>query len=389
VKIVSVMTTSSLGGAEYAAVEMLIALQDRGHETVMLTDQPEMVRAPVRGAPIAIGPKLARPTFVALGVRSPLLLRRLRLALEREAPYDVLLLHYKKEQLLARRLPARLRATLAWAEWGPVPFPLRKGLPGRMYARAAHDAAVIMAISAGTKRSVCAMGVPEEKVAVVPNAMHVDDVDFTAEGRRRVRERLGIPTDAFVVGCLSRFHPKKRNDVLVDAVIALGRDDVHLIMGGAGETEAQLQARAAPLGGRAHFIRTPREEVSDILSSFDVLVFCPSPTEGAPRAVILGMLARRPTLSSGPEGVDDMIEPEFGAIASPENDPEALAELLRPYAENRALAQRAGEVARRRAVELYSAPRVAELIEGLLVSAGAPADARAGTGTSAGLAARR
>ena len=37
-KILSVMTTSSSGGAEFAAVEMLQALHERGNETVLLSD---------------------------------------------------------------------------------------------------------------------------------------------------------------------------------------------------------------------------------------------------------------------------------------------------------------------------------------------------------------
>ena len=52
-KIVSVMTTDSPGGAEFAAVEMLEALRQRGHETVMLTDMASMARdTGVRVAPI-------------------------------------------------------------------------------------------------------------------------------------------------------------------------------------------------------------------------------------------------------------------------------------------------------------------------------------------------
>ena len=63
-------------------------------------------------------------------------------------------------------------------------------------------------------------------------------------GREAVRTRLGIPSDAFVVGCISRFHPKKRNDVVVDATVALDDPDVHLILAGDGETEAELRERA-------------------------------------------------------------------------------------------------------------------------------------------------
>src|SRR5947209_484569 len=149
------MTTDSSGGAEFAAVEMLEALRQRGHETVMLTDMPKMARdTQVSVSPIALGPKLSTRSWIALAARWPLLLSSLRRALRAQAPYDVLMVHYKKEQLLAGMLPASLRRTTVWAEWGPVPFPLRRGLPRRAYLEAGERAALVMAISEGTRRSV-------------------------------------------------------------------------------------------------------------------------------------------------------------------------------------------------------------------------------------------
>jgi glycosyltransferase involved in cell wall biosynthesis len=366
-KILSVMTTDSSGGAEFAAMEMLEALRQRGHETVMLTDMQSLARdTRVRIEPIALGPKLSTGSWIALALRWPLLLRRLRRALQEEAPYDVLLVHYKKEQLLARTLPRPLRRTVVWSEWGPVPFPLRKGLPRRAYLSAAGQAALVMAISEGTRRSVAEVGVEDAKIVVVPNVLRTDEIRFSEEGRQRVREELGIPPEAFVVGCISRFHPKKRNDVVVRAVRALEDPRAHLILAGDGETEAELRELAAPLGERAHFIATPGREVPDVLSAFDVSVFCPSPTEGAPRAVILGMLASRPCLSTGAEGVADMIRPEFGGIASPENEPDSLRPLLARYLEDPERIGREGAAARAYAERTYAAPVVAELIEGLL-----------------------
>ena len=134
-------------------------------------------------------------------------------------------------------------------------------------------------------------------------------------GRARVRAELGIPEDAFVVGCISRFHPKKRNDVVIDAVIDTPSPNVHLILAGDGETEQELRSSPRRWAAARTSSPTPGREVADVLSAFDVSVFCPSPTEGAPRAVILGMLASRPCLSTGAEGVSDMITPEIGAIA--------------------------------------------------------------------------
>jgi glycosyltransferase involved in cell wall biosynthesis len=366
-KIVSVMTTDSSGGAEFAAVEMLEALRERGHRTVILTDRPGIGRdTGVEVRPIALGPKLSTRTWVGLALRWPLLVRRLRRALQAQAPYDVLMVHYKKEQLLARMLPAELRRTVVWAEWGPVPFPLRRGIPRRAYLAAARQAALVMAISEGTRRSLGEVGVEQAKLVVVPNVLRTEEIRFSEKGRTRVRGELGIPAQAFVVGCISRFHPKKRNDVVVRAVCDLKDPAIHLILAGDGETGPELRALAAPLDGRAHFISTPGREVPDVLSAFDVSVFCPSPTEGAPRAVILGMLASRPCLATGPEGVSDMITPEIGGIASPENEPDSLRALLERYIDDPGRAAREGAAARAHAERTYAAPVVARQIEDLL-----------------------
>jgi glycosyltransferase involved in cell wall biosynthesis len=372
VKIVSVMTTASAGGAEFAAVEMLDALAESGHEVVMLSDQAGIGRdTRVRVEALDIGPKLSNRSWSALMWRWAAYVRRLRTALRTQLPYDVLLVHYKKEQLMAAWLPRRMRATLVWSEWGPVPYPLREGLPRRAYLAAAQRAKLVMAVSAGTKTSVHDVGVPADKIVVVPNVVDVEEIRFTDSGRAAVREQLGIPADAFVVGCISRFHPKKRNDVVVEAVKLLDDQRAHLVLAGAGETEASLRAAAEPLGERAHFVPTPTGDVADVLSAFDVSVFCPSPTEGAPRATILGMLASRPCLATGPEGVADMIKPEFGAISEPNDDADALAALLRRYLDDPELGARQGQAARNWAEQQFARPVVAAQIERLFTVAGA------------------
>lgn len=363
------MTGAAPGGAEFAAVEMLDAMIERGHEATMLSDSAAIGRETrVEVHPLELGPKLSARTWPQLALRWRSLGKRLREALEAEQPYDVLLLHYKKEQLLAPGLPGALRPQIAWAEWGPIPRQMRRG-PGRWaYARASREAGPVLAISEGTRRSAIAAGVEAAKVTVLPNAMRTEEIRFSEEGRSRVRAELGIPAGAFTVGCVSRFHPKKRNDVLIDAVGMLGTE-THLILAGSGETEAELRERAGALGERAHFLSTPGAEVGDVLSAFDVSVFCPSPAEGQPRAVILGMLAERPCVSTGAEGVVGLIEEEFGAIVSPENDPEALAAALRPYEDDPERVRREGALAARRAIERFDRTVVAAQAERLIEDA--------------------
>jgi glycosyltransferase involved in cell wall biosynthesis len=366
VKVVSLISSDAKGGAEFAAVAMLDALAERGHETVLLSNHIDLVDGTrVQARQVDLGAKLSRRTWAALAVRWPLVLGRIQRALSGEAPYDALLVHFKKEQLLAAMLPRRLRPVLAWAEWGPVPRQFSRGVPRRLYARAAKPVTAVMAISEGTRRSVIALGVSPAKVAVVPNAMRTGEIRFDQAGRRRVRERLGIGPEDFVVGCISRFHPKKRNDVLVDAVARLG-DGTRLIMAGEGETEHELRRQAERLGVRADFMVTPRDEVGAVLSAFDVSVFCPSPTEGAPRAVIIAMLAGRPCVSTGSEGVVDLIEPGTGVIVTPDNDVDALVVALESYRSDPERRAREGERARSRAVARFDAPVVAEQVERLL-----------------------
>ncbi len=364
------MSGAAPGGAEFAAVELLDALAARGHEVVMLSDSPSIGRdTRVVVHPLELGPKLSARTWPRLALGWPALRRRLGRALEAELPYDVLLLHYKKEQLLAPRLPARLRPRVAWAEWGPVPRQMRSGPGRRLYAAASRGVSTVLAVSEGTRLSVIDAGVDPDKVTFLPNAMRTDEIRFSAEGRDRIRAELGIPAEAFTVGCISRFHPKKRNDVVIDAVRMLG-DDAHLILAGSGETEASLRERALPLGPRAHFLPTPGAEVGDVLSAFDVSVFCPSPAEGQPRAVILGMLAERPCVSTGAVGVVGLIEDDFGAIVSPENDPVALAEVLRRYDGDPERVRREGALAARSAIDQFAAATAAERAERLLAPPG-------------------
>jgi glycosyltransferase involved in cell wall biosynthesis len=367
-RIASVMTGAHPGGAEFAATELLAALAARGHECVILSDWSGIGRdSGIEVRPLELGPKLSGSTWPRLLARWPRLRAELRRGLEGAAPYDVLLLHYKKEQLLAPSLPERLRPRLAWAEWGPVPRQLRSG-PGRLlYARAGRQVSRVLAISQGTMDSVLAAGVDPDRVDVVPNALRTGELGFDPGGRAEVRRQLGIGAGEFVVGCTSRFHPKKRIDVLVEAFERLPGSP-HLVLAGSGESEADLRRLAGPLGSRVHFLPTPGRDSRRLFSAFDVCCFCPSPAEGSPTSVILGMLAARPCVATAGEGVAGLLGEGCGAIAHPENDPDAVAQLLAAYAADPERVRREGELAAERARRRFDAASVAALAERLLLA---------------------
>jgi glycosyltransferase involved in cell wall biosynthesis len=357
VKIVSVMTSDARGGAEFAAVEMLDALVGRGHEAVMLTDQPEIARdTRVRVVPIDIGPKLSVRTYVRIALRWPLYVRRLRAALAAQAPYDVLLVHYKKEQLMCALLPRRLRAAVVWAEWGPLPREFRDPPARWLYRLAARRTAAIVAVSEGTARSLVEAGIPREKITIVPNALDPDEIAFDPRGRERWRHEWGAGPEMFVIGVVSRLHRGKPNEVAIDALAHLP-DDVMLIVAGAGPEERALRKRAAPYADRVRFMPTPRGYVHEVLSACDVAVFAPAPSEGAPQAIAFGHLVGRPVIATAGAGTDE-IEPGTGVVVSPPNDPRSLAAALRAYRDDPARRAAEGARARRIAAVRYDLARV-------------------------------
>jgi glycosyltransferase involved in cell wall biosynthesis len=379
--VVSVQTSGERGGGEYANVEVLSGLQARGFEVTLLSNQPELVEGTtVPVVQIELGPKIRRTTLRRVALGFPGWLWRLRSALKRQArdrPIDVLLLHFKKEQLMSALLPRRLTGAVVWAEWGRLPGPIAHGPARFLYLAAARRAKLIVAVSESTRGSLIDAGVPAEKVVVIHNIVDGREIFFDAAARARYRRDWGVGEETFVLGCVSRLNASKRNDVIVDALAYLP-DAVMLVLAGDGEDEAALRSRAAPYGDRVRFLPTPRGYVQEVLSACDLAVFAPQQVEGAPRSIIFGQLSERAVVASGPEGADGMVVAGTGAIVSPAHDPRALAACVKSYREDPERCTREGQAGRALALELYDPDAVVEeWVTRLSSSVGKPSTLRA------------
>lgn len=366
-RIVSVMTTASRGGAEYANVDLLARLADRGWRTTLLTNMPDLVDGTaVEARPIDLGPKLSRRDAARVVAGFPAYTSRLRRALEaerRRAPIDATLLHFKKEQLMTPFLPRAATGRIVWAEWGPLPLPMRRPHVRKLYAAAAARADHLIAVSDATRASLVRAGVPAARITVLPPVVNAD-VTFDAAARARMRAEWGAGDDTFVVGCVSRLSGGKRVDVLIDAVARM-EGDVMLVIAGSGDDEPRLRAQAAPLGDRVRFLPTVRGHVSAVLSGFDVQVFAPQPQEGLPRSLMLGMLMGLSVLATGPEGAGPVLG--AAAVARPANDPAAVAELLERHRADPELCRREGEALQIVARERFDPEQITEEAERVLL----------------------
>ncbi len=362
-RLVSIQTTNERGGAEYANVDLLEALAARGHEVVLLTNLPDIASntvVPVRR--LNLGPKLSTRSIARVVLQAPLTLLRLARALRAEQPVGTLFLHFKKEQLLCSLLPKRLTGQIVWAEWGPVPLQMRGGLPRLLYALAARRVSRVLAVSEGTRRTVIDAGVSREKVEVIPNLVDVDAVGFDARSRAELRKGWGASEETIVVACISRFHHKKRNDVVIDAMADID-GDVLLVLAGEGAEEDALRERAAKYGDRVRFVPNVRGYVESFLSACDLLVFAPSPTEGAPRVIVMAQLVGVPVIATHPEGTEGLILPGSGTVVTPSHNPQALAKVISAYRDDTTRREREAEAARQATLHSHNPERTLSAVE--------------------------
>lgn len=122
------------------------------------------------------------------------------------------------------------------------------------------------------------------KVYVMPNAIDTEKFAFDPAARARLRQELGIPPEALVVGHVGRFTYAKNHEFLLQvfALLKQRRPGCKLLLVGEGELEQQVKNKAAELGLQSDVIFTgARRDVAKLYSTMDV--FClPSFYEGLP-----------------------------------------------------------------------------------------------------------
>jgi len=120
-----------------------------------------------------------------------------------------------------------------------------------------------------------------------------EEVSFDAVSRTRLREEWGVEERTLVVGCISRFQRRKRNDVIIDALAHLD-GDVLLVLAGEGEQEDALARSRSTLRRPCALCSKRARTRAGVSSACDLLVFAPSPTEGEPRAIVMAQLVGVP-----------------------------------------------------------------------------------------------
>ena len=198
--------------------------------------------------------------------------------------------------------------------------------------------------------------VSRRKVHVVDNG-----IDTRAFGRRdhalEVRENLGIPADAKVIGTVGRLAEVKRQDLLLRSFAKLGPrpqgENAHLLLVGDGPLMGELQALSGSLGiaDRVHFAGY-QAHPERLLQAMDVFALT-SRLEGMPLAVLEAWAAGLPVIASRVGGLPKLIDHGVNGLLFDSGDEATLARQLEQLITDDALARKIGEAGRGVAVARY------------------------------------
>lgn len=325
-RVLHIITHLDNGGAQ-ANTLLSVAGLDRGRYIVDLAAGPGVLEREALASAdrVVVLPYFRRSLYSFGDLRAAAALLRL------VGDYDVVHTHGSKAGVLGR-LAARIRRVpgVVHTVHG---FPVHEYMPRlkrqlllaleRVAARCADrivcvcEANVAEALSLGIARPeqvrVVVSGVPSEQVR--------------SGSGDSVRAELGIPTDAPVVGTITRLMEQKAPLDFVAAARRVIEADpqVHVVMVGDGPLRDQVAAAAAGIP-RLHLLGF-RNDVPDVLAMLDVVAFS-SLWEGLGRALTEAVLAGKPVVATAVNGVPDLVVDGETGYLTPAGRPDELADRI-------------------------------------------------------------
>jgi glycosyltransferase involved in cell wall biosynthesis len=163
------------------------------------------------------------------------------------------------------------------------------------------------------------------------------------------RATLGVPEDAFVVGCVANNRPRKGVPVLIEAANFLDRDaNVHFLLVGSGMDTPTLARMISDSSHADRFhVLGQREHVLPIVLACDITVLPSTKREGLPKTVIESMALGIPPIATATGGSPELVDKNSGRIVPP-GDAQALAQAIDELRADRERLRQMGESARRR-----------------------------------------
>ncbi len=319
-RILFINSIQMYGGGEVWMVTAARELLRRGHH-VWLMCRPD--------AELVLHAAKAAIPYIPIRIRGdfdPRTILKMKRFLQRQQ-IDVVLTNMDKELRLAA-LAARLcHRPPVFARKG-IDRPLKNCLRYRWtYNRLAT---AIIANSQATKQTLLSSApwLREERVYVIYNGINPER--YTPGRVMSIRDKLGIPARAKVVGFVGRLNVQKGIRYLLEAFkrIAPVVPDAHLLLVGEGDLQEMVRNFISEnrLDGRIHMAGF-RSDIADVMYSLDVFVL-PSLWEGFGIVLIEAMAAGKPCVTTAVSSMPEIVRHQESGLVVPDKDSEALARAI-------------------------------------------------------------
>jgi glycosyltransferase involved in cell wall biosynthesis len=216
----------------------------------------------------------------------------------------------------------------------------------------------LIAVCGAVAQNLLDAGIPKDRVTTVRSGVTLQAVS-PKNGRRPVRESLGIAANDCVVGIVAHVLPHKGFGDLIQALglIVQRISRVRCLVVGEAPRQkylGQLFDLADRLGVRDRLIFVGgQEDVAPFLGAMDVFVL-PSLTEGLPLTILEAMAIGKPVVGTDVGGISEAVLHGETGLVVPPRDPRKLAEAVIGLLDDPASARTMGEAGRRRVETVFT-----------------------------------
>lgn len=214
-------------------------------------------------------------------------------------------------------------------EHGPI---FRKGFKHSLYRIALRAlrfrASKFIAVSKATVTELIEKArIHEGEIALVYNSVDTAKFKPDVDLRQKVRQELNVSETQNVIGFLGRLNRVKGVDLLVEAFAMLSRTNPELVLALVGDgpelDSLKCQARRLGISDKVKFMGF-RNDISQIINAFDISVV-PSRQEPLGIVALELMCTKVPIVSSGVEGLAEIITDCQTGLITPQNTPDQIA----------------------------------------------------------------
>jgi glycosyltransferase involved in cell wall biosynthesis len=250
------------------------------------------------------------------------------------------------------------------------PDPIQSRLVDRIGA-ARSD--VVVAVSAALAEQLRSdLGVPERKLAVVPNGVDTETYCQRPD-TGRLRRELGIARETPIIGSIGRLEPIKGYDVMIDAFARLHSRGKHngavLVIAGEGTDRPRLEQMVAAYNlGKSIFLPGWRDDVHDMQSAFTFFTMS-SRSEGTSISLLEAMSTGLAPVVTDVGGNAAVLGDELQHCLVPSEDAEALSLAWEEMLQDPRLRERGGVTARSRVREAFGLDAMVRAYERLYLGA--------------------